>query len=254
MSLAPRTPSTESLPGAAVQAGAAGWATRVAAISGLAAEARLARLGFWQASCAGGDPLATRREAERLVGAGADILVSFGIAGGLAPGLRPGALVVADSVLAEGGALPPPLSLREAAAARHGVTLGPVLAGSAAAASAWEKARLHRAGGALAVDLETAIVARVAAAAGIPYLVVRAIADPAERDLPEAALVRLRLTGAPDLPRILWEVARRPQQIPALIRLAGDARAALGSLARIAPSLGAALARHDPRTAILDFG
>ena len=51
-----------------------------------------------------------------------------------------------------------------------------------------DKARAWIDTGALAVDLESAVVARAAAAAGIPFLVLRAIADPATRHLPPARL------------------------------------------------------------------
>ena len=81
-----------------------------------------------------------------------------------------------------------------------------------------------------AVDLESGAVARVAQAHGLPFAAPRAIADPATRTLPPAALVPLKPSGGIDLPRILLSVLAKPAQIPALIGLARDAGQARGGL------------------------
>jgi adenosylhomocysteine nucleosidase len=52
------------------------------------------------------------------------------------------------------------------------------------------------------------------------------IIDPAHRALPPAALVNLRLDGTPDVVAVLRSVISQPRQLPALIRVAADARAA----------------------------
>jgi len=65
----------------------------------------------------------------------------------------------------------------------------------AIAAAATAKAALHARSGAVAVDLEARSVAGAASRAGLPFLVIRAIADPAEHDLPPAASARLKPDG-----------------------------------------------------------
>ena len=72
-----------------------------------------------------------------------------------------------------------------------------ILATEDAKRAAWRET------GALAVDMESAVVARAADAAGIPFLVLRAIADPAVRELPSAALIPLAENGTPALARVL---------------------------------------------------
>ena len=62
-------------------------------------------------------------------------------------------------------------------AAGLGATEGLVLGTSRILASTEEKRRTWQETGALAVDLESDVVARIAAASGIPFLVVRTIAD-----------------------------------------------------------------------------
>jgi len=213
-----------------------GRTSGIAAICGLRAEARIAAGVGWRAAAAGGDPAATRAAAERLVGEGAGLLVSLGIAGGLDPSLAPGAVIVADRVVgsADVGA---PLRLGTIAGLRGGA----LVSASAAIATTEEKRALFAATGAVAVDLESGIVAEVAAAACIPYLVLRAIADPASRELPPAARLPLRRDGTPDLAAVLGSVARDPRQLPGLLLVARDTRTALAALRRAALRVAAAL-------------
>ena len=196
-------------------------------ITGLAAEARLARpLGLARAG--GGLPDGAEAAAEWLAGQGVEGLVSFGLAGGLDPALRPGDLVVPHSVR-EGDrvtATDPRLS------ARFGPPGGMLLAGTAVVADAGEKARLFERTGAIAIDLESGAVARVAMRHGLPFAVLRAICDPAERTLPPAALAALDNAGVIGIARVLASVARHPGQVPGLIALGRDAAAARAALKR----------------------
>jgi adenosylhomocysteine nucleosidase len=73
--------------------------------------------------------------------------------------------------------------------------------------------------------------------AGIPFAALRAIADPADRNVPPAALLPLAADGRPDLARVLASLLRRPQQAAALFGLAREVRHGLAALARAAPSL-----------------
>jgi adenosylhomocysteine nucleosidase len=196
-------------------------------VTGLTAEARLARpLGLVRAG--GGLPAGAMAAAEFLVSQGVAGLVSFGLAGGLDPALRPGAIVVPARVREDGQ----DHATDAALAARFGTPTGMLLAGDAVVADAAEKARLFAATGALAIDLESGAVARVAARHALPFCVLRAICDPAERSLPPAALVALDGRGAIGLLRVLLAVARQPGQVPALIALGRDAAAARAALRR----------------------
>jgi adenosylhomocysteine nucleosidase len=59
---------------------------------------------------------------------------------------------------------------------------------------------------------------------------VRAVCDPADQDLPLAALVALDTAGAIGLFKVFAALAARPSQLPALLALAGHAAAARRSL------------------------
>jgi adenosylhomocysteine nucleosidase len=198
------------------------------AVTGLAAEAAIARRAGLQAVCAGGVPARTEAAIERALAAGADFLLSFGIAGGLDPRLPPGTVIAATAVVGERG------EELGAAAPLPGGMPGLVCGAAGIAASPAAKAALHRATGALCVDLESHVVARLAGRAGVRFGVLRAIADPAGRALPPAALLELRPDGTPALGAVLRSVLGSPRQIPPLIRTALDTRIALRALAAAA--------------------
>jgi hypothetical protein len=111
-----------------------------------------------------------------------------------------------------------------------GAIWGPVLATTSIIATRTEKKRAWATTRALAVDLESEIVARTATALGIPFIVLRSIADTARRDLPPAALVPLSADGKLDLLGVLAAVLRRPSQLAGMIGLAQETRIALSAL------------------------
>nr|WP_294509926.1 hypothetical protein [uncultured Rhodopila sp.] len=200
-------------------------------VTGLAAEARIAARFGAAVAIGGGTPAGAAEAALRLVRGGATALVSFGLAGGLDPALRPGMVVVPDTVISGGRRFVADAGL----AARFGGLTGHcLLAGDEIAADAASKRSLFAATGAQAIDLESGSVARVADAHGLPFAVVRAICDSAERDLPPAALVALDQAGAIGLLAVLRSVARRPGQISGLLALARDAARARRSLQGVA--------------------
>ncbi len=69
-----------------------------------------------------------------------------------------------------------------------------------------------------------------AAEKALPFAVLRAVTDPAELDLPPAAMVALKDDGSVDLGKVLFAVLKQPKQIPALIALGKDAKAARAAL------------------------
>ena len=213
------------------------------AVAGLAAEARILRERGIAAEASGADPARAAAIAARFLAAGADAIVSFGIAGALAPGLAPGTILLPRRIVAGSGeTYVADEALRERIAqalAAQGLALDArdLLGRDAIAATAAEKSLLFRRTGAVAVDLESHAVARAAARAHVVFAALRAVADPAEFDLPPVALVGLDRDGNAALLPVLGALARAPAQLPALIRLALLTRAALRTLSRSAPAL-----------------
>jgi len=202
-------------------------------VVGLAAEARLARrLG--EVAIGAGRPAGAAAAAERLVAHGATALLSFGLAGGLDPNLHPGDVIVPVAVLDGGHRY---FTDDDLCRALGGTTVSLLLAGDAVVADAREKRLLSARTGASAVDLESGAVARVAARHRLPFAVLRAVCDPAQRSLPPAALAALNSEGAIRTLSVLGSIVARPWQIPALLRLALDAALARHALARSARTL-----------------
>lgn len=192
--------------------------------------------------CAGASAERAYRGACELVAEGATALLSIGIAGGLDAALRPGDVVLPDVVIGSDGIQ------RRAAPEWHAAVLqdvpspaiGALLAAAAPACTVAEKAALRAQTGALAVDMESGAVALAAADADVPFLALRIIADPADRAIPRAALKGVAADGSRRPLAVLGGLLLRPGDVPALISLARDSKAALRQLRRVA-SLGRAL-------------
>jgi hopanoid-associated phosphorylase len=205
----------------------------VLAVTGMNAEARIA-LGNGVATLAGGgDPARLALLLQGALARGAKAVISFGIAGGLAPGLKPGTTIIARSVDdGENVTMTDPIWLKRLSGALPHAQIADIAGVDQMVVGRDGKESLHRSTGAVAVDMESHIAARLAALHCVPFAVLRTIADPAERSLPHAATVGMRPDGSTDVRAVLRSLSRRPADVPALIRTALDARAAFLALQR----------------------
>ncbi|MEQ8698178.1 MAG: phosphorylase, partial [Bauldia litoralis] len=85
------------------------------------------------------------------------------------------------------------------------------------------------------VDMESHAVAEVADRAGVPFVAIRAIGDPASRAIPRAALAGLGPDGRTHALPVLAALMRRPGDFRAIWRLAQDTNKALAALRKIGP-------------------
>jgi len=182
----------------------------------------------------GGDGARLERELEAAV-ADATMVLSCGLAGALAPGLKAGDLVLGERFPGESRGTDVVEMLREQLAGAH---IGSIIGSDTIVASVAEKQALYAETNALAVDMESHIAARVAARHGLPFAIVRAISDTADHTLPPAALVGMRPDGSMALGAVLASLARNPGQLPALIRTGSDAGRAFAALRRVRDVLG----------------
>jgi len=210
-------------------------------VVGMKSEAALLAPGAMIA-CTGGRPAKAEQLARYLLDAGAEALVSFGVAGGIDPGLAPGDLVIGAEVDLGGASLKAdPEWAKRLHNALPKSRVGIVCGGQDAVLTRAAKAALHAESGGLTIDLESGAVAEACAAAGKPFAVIRAVADPAERAIPEFALKGLAEDGRTRALPVILGLLGRPHQLPALLGLARDNRAALASLGAAARLLGAPL-------------
>jgi hypothetical protein len=148
-------------------------------------------------------------------------IISFGVAGGLAPHLRAGDWIVASSVIDDNDIRPTDQS--------------------------WSKTILDMIPGAehapivgvdSAVDMESHLVARLAATHGLNFAAARVVIDPAHRSVPAAALAGMRPDGGTSITAVMRALVTRPSELLGLIRLGVDAYAARSALLRMRNVLG----------------
>jgi hopanoid-associated phosphorylase len=202
-------------------------------VTGMASEARIFGAEALAIS-AGGDAGATRAGIASLISRGADRLVSFGIAGALDPSLKPGDLIIGSAVRTTDG-VRAPVDQKWLAHLNTHLTasrVADVVGSTQIAATAAQKAMLHRDTGAACVDQESHWVADAAHAHRLPFIVIRAIADRAGDNLPPAVLVGLDAQGNPRTGAVIGALLRNPVQLPGLIRVALQTNRALRSLLR----------------------
>ena len=170
-------------------------------------------------------------------------IVSFGVAGGLDPALRPGDQVIASSVVTDDGRYHTDEAwTRALLAALPGSLHGDISGADAPVAHPSGKLALRRAHRTVAVDTESHFAAAVAARRGIPFAAVRVVLDPAHRSLPPAALVPLRRDGRADVRAVFGSMRKNLGQLSNLARIVADASLAWSTLARGRRRLGHAFA------------
>jgi len=201
-------------------------------LCGLEAEAIIARrINEAQVACAASRPQMARWLARELVRRGAKRLLSFGIAGGLEPGLPAGTIIVGTQVQSKDGVTICTddwvTSLVQKFPEAH---CGPLWGSEYVVASVKEKRSLYEKSRCLAVDLESHCVAQIALEADLPFAVLRVIADAAETTLPRAATIPLLENGKPDIKRVLLNLLRYPRQLPELFHLACGTKKAMNVL------------------------
>ena len=261
--------------------------------TGLRREARLMAGPDVTVIAGGGNAARLVRELEMLAGSATAIL-SSGLAGALDPSLKVGDVVVGtvcpthtDTVRVERSrdpssseaekeprrrsarppSTPPAASLRtgldfargERLVDRlnqliQGARIGAVIGSEAPLATAAEKAATFSQTGAVAVDMESHIAARVAERHGLPFAALRVISDMADTTLPPAALAGMRPDGGVAIGAVLGSLLQSPAQLPALIRTARDAEKAFRTLGRVHDALrGFGIGRLDPGQLALDM-
>lgn len=167
---------------------------------------------------------------------GAAAIVSVGVSGGLDPALQPGDLIFGASVVADDGTrydCDSYLSgvVRDDLAAR-GAKTGNLFGSDEIIESAAKKSALFQNHSCLAVDMESHGAARSASQHKVPFLAIRAIADPADRALPTAALGAVAPDGSTLVLKTLGAALRDPKQFPELLKLGADSAAATKTLSR----------------------
>lgn len=169
-------------------------------------------------------------------------LLSIGLCGGLAPAAVPGTVVVATAIQdADGGMWPCHagwVALAGRAATEAGIPVlgGPLLWSPRLLVSLEEK-RAAAATGAVAVDMESGALSRIAAERGLRFAAVRVVLDGPEERLPRSLAGLIGPGGDVGAGGFLALFLRRPVLAVSLLALAGRGRRALDNLGRVLASV-----------------
>ncbi len=180
-----------------------------------------------------------RQAARVLLENGATSLVSWGFAGGLLPGLPAGSLVLPEKVIGADQIVYPVDPVWHERLCRRlqgslNLCKGPLAESPSMLATFAEKKNLFSRTGAIAVDMESASVASFAKEAGVPFLAIRAITDPAEMDMPLCVRGSIDEFGRLRLSRVIKGIIKRPLDFPLVVRLGRNFSACRTRLARVA--------------------
>jgi hopanoid-associated phosphorylase len=211
--------------------------TTIVAVTSLAREALVARGSGVSVVCSQGERLGAALHAALH----SDVLgvISFGISGGLNPDLVAGDWVVASTVRHHDHAIATDLEWAQELCRRlPGAMHADIVGSDTMVTTPAEKSQLFRTTGAVAVDMESHIAAKLAAAHQIPFAACRVIIDAAHRALPAAAGLALDSNGAVNVFAVMRSVMQNPGQLPDLARAALDACIAERALRKGRKQLG----------------
>jgi adenosylhomocysteine nucleosidase len=166
-------------------------------------------------------------------------MISFGVAGGLASHLRAGDWVVASSIREEETVRPTDATWsRKLLGKISGAIHAPIVGVNVPIAEPAKKRELYRTTGAVAVDMESHLMARVAAVHKLAFAALRVVVDPAHRIVPPAALVGMRADGRTNVWAVMRNLLARPSQLRPMARIAADAFTARAAMNRARRKLG----------------
>jgi adenosylhomocysteine nucleosidase len=173
---------------------------------------------------------------------GVSALGCFGVSGGLDPELKIGDLVLADAVFEDGddGAS---LIWKEdrcysdvifsSLEGGPAILRGPIITVNQAVLNASDKRTLFDRTGAMAVDMESAAVARAANRSCLPFFAVRAICDTADMTVPKSLFQCIDRKGRPRFTYLLRLITRRPSMISHLLHMKRNFTAALAGTSQV---------------------
>lgn len=198
--------------------------------------------GHWLA-VSGAGPTRADAMARKLASLGVGALISWGCAAAVADNVRAGDLVLAEQLLNENADLLPicPVwrqSLLSTLPDHLRVHGGAILEARSVVTRQAEKHSLFLNTGALAVDMESVAIARVACANQLKFLAVRAIADPASMNFPDAVSASLNPRGDVRIASLLGQIAKHPGQVSGLIALGRAFGSAMRTLHQIRQTSG----------------
>jgi adenosylhomocysteine nucleosidase len=182
--------------------------------------------------------------AELLISKGTNQLISWGCAAALDGTLKPGDLVIADRLITRDDEY---IEVNKRWHAHAHSLLSPLLTtfigglteSASIVSSNKEKQHLHTITQAIALDMESAAIAKTAQEKNLPFLTIRVIVDPATMNMPAAINYAINDHGEISLKKLALFIALHPNELIDLIRLGFYFNAAKSSLKQVAKKIDA---------------
>ena len=183
--------------------------------------------------------------AELLVAEGATRLISWGCAAALSASLKPGDLILADKLIDAEDSRDAKFCVstdwhsytKDILATFTVVHTGHLAESKSIVSSSKDKKQLHSITDAVALDMESIAIAKVARQYTLPFLSIRVIADPVDMNLPLAINHSLNDQGEIELRKLLLFLVLHPTELPGLIKLGLHFNAAKKTLKSVAKYL-----------------
>jgi adenosylhomocysteine nucleosidase len=193
----------------------------------------------------GAGPINAKLSAELLVAKGATRLISWGCAAALSGLLKPGDLVLADNLVDAEGRRDAKFCVssdwhsyaKNILSSCFVVHTGCLAESKNIVSASKDKQQLHAITGAVALDMESVSIAKVARQHELPFLAIRAIADPVDMNLPLAISYSFNDRGEIMIGKLLLFLVQHPAELPGLIKLGLHFNAAKNTLKYVARNL-----------------
>ncbi|WP_262967142.1 phosphorylase family protein [Methylobacter psychrophilus] len=191
----------------------------------------------------GTGPINAGLAAELLAAKGAGRLISWGCAAALSASLKPGDLILADKLIDAGNCEMAVNTdwhseIKNRLAKFMVIHSGALVESISIVSSSTDKKQLHSITGAVALDMESIAIAKVASQHALPFITIRAIVDPVIMNLPLAINYSLNNSGDIMLGKLLLFLLLHPAELPGLIKLGLHFNAAKKTLKLVASYMG----------------
>jgi len=169
-------------------------------------------------------------------------IVSFGIAGGLCPNLRSGDVIVASEIVGPSGTIgTDDVWSAWLLTAIPAAVYGPIVGSDSPIATRALRSELRLRSAALAVDMESHVISRLAAANAMRFVALRVVIDAAGRNIPPAAIGCVSSDGTISRWRLGRLLLGHPSDTLDVIRLSADWWLARKALRYCSEVLGASV-------------
>ena len=172
-----------------------------------------------------------------LIKKGVSILISWGCAGALLPGISPGDLILPELIITRDRTITADIKWHAhfySTLKKHlNINTGALVQHKNILATPRDKRSLASKYNAVAVDMESGAIAEAACLANIPFLAIRAISDTADMTIPLSATEAADASGQIHTMHLFMKVLKNPVDMPRLFRLALTFNAAKDTLKKV---------------------